>query len=895
MKYRRVLLITELADDARDVISALRSLTPHVDGLIVVARLPAPASAWLSAEAPIDRGDGMDAAYAALRDTAGEAALEVDIRLVPSLDLAVLDAIAATSQVDLLTAGGSLPPPDIFMIAELRKRRSLPVFWVPRAARSGTGQPFRRLVCVAMGRQASASIAAFLREHIEASHEVTILTPATRADSATAREVAGVAAKLELVKLPDRLRSAFFDTDAGKASVDLVVFARFPIGLLASTVLSLPCLLLAPSPAEDWLPPRRDIDAPDMVDDGGPFRLYLRYASGVGRRTPIPDQEVAFVANSRVVARVKTCGGETELPMQCRADTFGVFRIDGCDASDPLAAIEHLVRVIRPGALPLVLFDADLPASELAIMHALTGKCDVLAVRIRATQSCASIRTRLAAAGLDARVADASLVLDEGEALDVPDTIDAVRLARVAARMRSAGFPVAAIVHNHPEGLDVSGFSALRPEEVATHDFPAQAHAPAPTSIATRLDAATAPLVFGNRIEVELDNAKARAWLLAAIAYSRKHVHVQVYIAHDDDVGREIETALAAAAKRGVKVRVLVDSLYGLHGSFGVRNPLLERLGAVPGVELRLSRPVRGLPSLEDLKQRDHRKLVTIDGVLTLLGGRNFAQEYYTGFEEVALTPQSAWTKVPWLDAGARVEGPAVAELERSFLQAWVDAGGAAFTVTRSPRVGSVPARVVVHHGLRDARTLEAYLALIDGATSHVLALTGFPMLLEIQHALLRAARRGVTVRLLFGQLNPAHAGGSFEDAWTVAHATATLFIHSRLDALVAAGCEAYLFSMPEQPSWTPGLGAVRTYVHAKLMSVDGRVCAVGSANMDFTASYWESELLLVAEDSSVACVVEARIDALIADSVRVDRDDPHWQQLARSREWMRYWPSVLS
>lgn len=78
-------------------------------------------------------------------------------------------------------------------------------------------------------------------------------------------------------------------------------------------------------------------------------------------------------------------------------------------------------------------------------------------------------------------------------------------------------------------------------------------------------------------------------------------------------------------------------------------------------------------------------------------------------------------------------------------------------------------------------------------------------------------------------------------------------------------------------------------------MSADGRVCAVGSANLDVTASYWESELLLLVEDEPIARAFEARMDELIAGSVRVDREDPAWQRLARRREWMRHWPGVLS
>jgi phosphatidylserine/phosphatidylglycerophosphate/cardiolipin synthase-like enzyme len=78
-------------------------------------------------------------------------------------------------------------------------------------------------------------------------------------------------------------------------------------------------------------------------------------------------------------------------------------------------------------------------------------------------------------------------------------------------------------------------------------------------------------------------------------------------------------------------------------------------------------------------------------------------------------------------------------------------------------------------------------------------------------------------------------------------------------------------------------------------MSADGRVCAVGSANLDITAGYWESELLLVVEDEAVARTVEARFDELIAASARVDRNDPKWRRRAEQRQWMRYWPGTLS
>jgi phosphatidylserine/phosphatidylglycerophosphate/cardiolipin synthase-like enzyme len=175
-----------------------------------------------------------------------------------------------------------------------------------------------------------------------------------------------------------------------------------------------------------------------------------------------------------------------------------------------------------------------------------------------------------------------------------------------------------------------------------------------------------------------------------------------------------------------------------------------------------------------------------------------------------------------------------------------------------------------------------------------VYVVNGFPLLLEIQHALLRAAKRGVRVRTLVGNLTPRHAGGPFEGPWATLRTAWTSFVHSRMDPLVAAGGECYEYVVPSHPEWDPSVGDLRPHVHAKTMSVDGRACAVGSANLDVTASYWESELLLVVEDEAIAAGVEARFDELLATSRRID-EDPDWRRRADLRRWMRYWPGVLS
>src|SRR5688572_30670893 len=144
----------------------------------------------------------------------------------------------------------------------------------------------------------------------------------------------------------------------------------------------------------------------------------------------------------------------------------------------------------------------------------------------------------------------------------------------------------------------------------------------------------------------------------------------------------------------------------------------------------------------------------------------------------------------------------------------------------------------------------------------------------RIQHALLRALKRGVRVRTLVGNLTPRHRDGPFAGRWASARTIATSFVHSRMDPLAAAGAECYEYVVPHQPQWDPSVGDIRPHVHAKTMSADGQVCAVGSANLDVTAGYWESELLLVVEDESIATGVEARFEELLATSRRVDPRD---------------------
>jgi hypothetical protein len=192
----------------------------------------------------------------------------------------------------------------------------------------------------------------------------------------------------------------------------------------------------------------RAIDVADLVDDGGPIRARISYVAAVGDLASIPDQALAFVSGGRVVATVATSSGDAELPAGLGVPSLGVYRAGASALAEPLAAIEQWVAVIRPGERPLILYDSELSADMLRALSttSLRHRSGALP-SVRPTRSCRSIRDRLRAMGFTPLVIDARAVLDEGEALDVSDPLDPVRLARVASRLKSRGFAVTAIVH----------------------------------------------------------------------------------------------------------------------------------------------------------------------------------------------------------------------------------------------------------------------------------------------------------------------------------------------------------------------------------------------------------------------------------------------------------------
>lgn len=895
MKFRRAMLLIGPGESPGPALASVRALAPRLTSLIVQLQ-SAPTLAgsllptgWGGLSTP-GASDTSSGALQALMDASANLAARVELHSGALLDADALAERCNNEGVELLV-------PAVWSLRherlanEVRKKAGLAILWP--GSGSAPAAFLKHVGCVALSVRAGLRISAWLNANLDGEHDhaFTLLTTRTPAPELVERFIAisGLQVPLAVSSLGGWTEISSWLAGDENARYGLLLLPRPPPRLLLGVNREAPVLILPPLRERPETPTGPVMLAADAIDDRGVLRLCIEGAVSFGAPRDLADATLTiFSAGSPIVSVPMREGRVTTATPEIGA--LGLCRGDLLATPEALALVEATVEFLRPEFGPVILFDAALPDDVLISLQELDapGRPGLLAVRMRPTHGLRAVRERLRIKGLPDRVLDARTVLDEGPAYDVDaEALDAVRLARVANRMQRAGFTVSAIVHHGLRQPTISGVHAI--------DVGASTSPPLPP-VSAAPSHALPPLIEGNAIELELDNRLARTWLLEAIRGAKRELCFQVYMAADDVEGREVAEALLAAGARGVTVRVLVDSLHGLHGSFGTRNPLLERLTGAPGVELRIALPINELPSLGDLKQRDHRKIAVADGELALMGGRNLSFEYYAGFDEVPLRPESHWREVPWIDAGARVRGPAVGAILESFHGAWVEAQGTPFEFQAPGPAGSSSARVVVHHGLRDVHGLEAYRELIDGARSHVLVANGFPFVLELQYSLLQALARGVAVRVLTGHLTPTFGEGqTFKGPWSASRAAATEFVHSRVDPLVEAGADVHLATHRHEPIWDPAVAAVRPHVHAKVLTVDGLRCSVGSANLDVTASYWESELMLVTEDPTLVRALEADLSALMAASPRIDRDDPVWRERARIRNWMRHWPGVLS
>jgi cardiolipin synthase len=359
-------------------------------------------------------------------------------------------------------------------------------------------------------------------------------------------------------------------------------------------------------------------------------------------------------------------------------------------------------------------------------------------------------------------------------------------------------------------------------------------------------------VVGGNRAAVLLNGDQIFPALLEAIGNAQKSITFEMFIYWSGDIGKKISDALAARARAGVKVHVLIDGV----GSGKIEDAYVEQMAAA-GVQVVRYNPPRWF-SIGKVNNRTHRKLMVVDGTVGFTGGVGIADQW-TG---------NAQDPAHWRDTHFRIEGPVVAQMQGAFMDNWTEETGVVlhgdiYFPTLKP-VGAQSAQIFTSSpgGGADSMQLMYLLSIAAAKKSIVLSAAYFvPDDVEIQ-TLVAAMKRGVSVRLI--------VPGEHIDTETVRRAS-----RARWGELLDAGAEIHEY----QP----------TMFHCKIMVIDELWTSVGSTNFDNRSFAVNDEANLNIYDRDFARQQIRIFEDDLKRSRRITREE--W----RNRPWMeRLWEHTM-
>lgn len=378
------------------------------------------------------------------------------------------------------------------------------------------------------------------------------------------------------------------------------------------------------------------------------------------------------------------------------------------------------------------------------------------------------------------------------------------------------------------------------------------------------------PLIVGNKAALLQDGKATYAAMFDAIRKAKKHINIESYLIEDDEIGQQFASLLIAQQARGVQVNLIYDSV----GAFNTPNAFFSKLKE-SGIEVLEFNPVNPLVGKApwQINNRDHRKLLVIDGRIAFLGGINISSVYSSG-SSVKRASEVSTSTLAWRDTHLQLEGPVVAEFQKLFLQTWEKQHGKALAAKDYfPTLTAQGSDIVRAIGSTpdDPYSL-IYLTLIsaiNNAEKQVhLTHAYFVPDRQLLKALMDAAARGVDVKLIL----PAQS-----DSELVFHAG-----RSHYTSLLKHGVKLY-----ERQD---------ALLHAKTAVIDGVWSTVGSSNLDWRSFLDNDEVNAVIIGREFAAKMDAMFDNDLAQSQAIDAQS--WSRrplLMRIKEWTaRFWGRLL-
>lgn len=332
-------------------------------------------------------------------------------------------------------------------------------------------------------------------------------------------------------------------------------------------------------------------------------------------------------------------------------------------------------------------------------------------------------------------------------------------------------------------------------------------------------------LQSGNRVKVLQNGQGFFPLLMRDLEGARQTIHLETYIWDDGSLTQRVAKLLAKKARQGVEVRLLVD------GSGGKQVSKVEDMLEEAGVLVEQFHPPR-FSNVGRMNNRDHRKIVVIDGRIGYTGGFGFGDQW-TG---------NAQDKKHFRDTGLRIEGPIVHRLQSAFAENWIEETGEVPAGEKYfphlDNVGNIPAHVAYTSPAGSVSSVAILYHLAIASARREIIIQN-PYLLpesEAIEAMEAAVKRGVKVMIMV-------PSDSVTDSPIVQHAS-----HHRFGNLLNKGVRIWEYK--------------RTLLHQKVMVVDSVWSLVGSTNFDARSLELNDEITAGVIDPAVATQLKAAFES---------------------------------
>lgn len=373
---------------------------------------------------------------------------------------------------------------------------------------------------------------------------------------------------------------------------------------------------------------------------------------------------------------------------------------------------------------------------------------------------------------------------------------------------------------------------------------------------------ADSPLVLGNKLTLLQDGPATYQAMFAAIRGAKNHINLEIYIFDDDEIGKKFSDLLLKKQAQGVQVNLIYDSV----GCLNTPQSFFDRLraGGIQVVEFNPVNPLADHAKPWLLNNRDHRKLLVIDGRIAFVGGINISGVYSSSslFRRSKNNPDKI---AGWRDTHSKLTGPVVAEFQKLFMDTWSKQNGPTLKKRNYfPKLHPQGDEIVrAISNTADDPQSPIYLTLMSAIShaEHEIHLTIAYLAPDSQllNALTDAAQRGVEVTLIL----PSHS-----DSWTIFNLG-----RSHYTELLRGGVHIY-----------ERRGAV---MHSKTACIDGVWSTIGSTNLDWRSFLHNEEINAVILGRDFARQMNAMFTADLAESDAITLNS--WQcrpLFSRIKEW---------